>query len=268
MKVYWYFSLLSAFAIVHVFADDCEPKTAVPGYAWNTGQNGEINIPVPRRTAKWKVEITFDKPVNSIQAWQGRNEKCTTRKKTCTFESESWWNKWNANGNVEKLGYQTQFDETSPPPKVTKVVFHYCKGSCKRWKRFDVCAGSHVSPTENPNANTTEKPTNAPTVAPATTAAPIPTVAPTNAPQTNNPNDQTTKKPVDNGKCNTDWTNYKEVIKKSLLFYEAQRSGKLPAYNRIKWRRDSALKDGSDVGVDLTGGYYDGKIDILFERLL
>ena len=46
-------------------------------------------------------------------------------------------------------------------------------------------------------------------------------------------------------------------FKKSFLFYEAQRSGKLPDDNRIQWRGDSALNDGSDVGRDLTGGYYD-----------
>lgn len=42
-----------------------------------------------------------------------------------------------------------------------------------------------------------------------------------------------------------------------LYFYEAQRSGHLPATNRVSWRNDSALNDGSDVGLDLSGGYYD-----------
>ncbi len=51
--------------------------------------------------------------------------------------------------------------------------------------------------------------------------------------------------------------NYSEVIEKSLLFYEAQRSGKLPASNRIPWRGDSMLDD-KDGDVDLTGGYFDG----------
>jgi endoglucanase len=42
-----------------------------------------------------------------------------------------------------------------------------------------------------------------------------------------------------------------------LYFYEAQRSGHLPATNRVSWRNDSAVNDGSDVGLDLSGGYYD-----------
>ncbi|KAJ4467541.1 9 glycosyl hydrolase [Lentinula aciculospora] len=42
-----------------------------------------------------------------------------------------------------------------------------------------------------------------------------------------------------------------------LYFYEAQRSGKLPSNNRVSWRNDSATSDGSDAGLDLTGGYYD-----------
>jgi len=53
--------------------------------------------------------------------------------------------------------------------------------------------------------------------------------------------------------------NYNRVLELSILFYEAQRSGKLPTDNRIPWRHDSALNDGSDVGVDLKGGWYDGK---------
>ena len=51
--------------------------------------------------------------------------------------------------------------------------------------------------------------------------------------------------------------NYGEALQKSLFFYEAQRSGKLPADNGVLWRGDSCLGDGSDVSVDLTGGWYD-----------
>lgn len=57
---------------------------------------------------------------------------------------------------------------------------------------------------------------------------------------------------------------YGEALQKSLLFYEAQRSGDLPEDNRIAWRGDSALKDGQDVGIDLTGGYYDAGDHVKF----
>ncbi|KAF0300354.1 Endoglucanase E-4 [Amphibalanus amphitrite] len=50
---------------------------------------------------------------------------------------------------------------------------------------------------------------------------------------------------------------YQEVLRKSLLFYEAQRSGRLPSNNRIPWRGDSAMNDRGENGEDLTGGYYD-----------
>lgn len=49
-----------------------------------------------------------------------------------------------------------------------------------------------------------------------------------------------------------------EVLKLSLLFYEAQRSGHLPNNSRIPWRGSSALEDSGKHGEDLTGGYYDG----------
>ena len=51
--------------------------------------------------------------------------------------------------------------------------------------------------------------------------------------------------------------NYAEVLRASLLFYEAQRAGKLPANNRISWRGDSMLMDRGNNGEDLTGGYFD-----------
>ena len=50
-----------------------------------------------------------------------------------------------------------------------------------------------------------------------------------------------------------------EVLEKSILFYEAQRSGKLPPTNRIPWRGDSTLNDTGNNGEDLTGGWYDGE---------
>ncbi|KAJ7942915.1 Endoglucanase, partial [Quillaja saponaria] len=57
---------------------------------------------------------------------------------------------------------------------------------------------------------------------------------------------------------------YHDALRKSILFFEGQRSGKLPPDQRIKWRRDSALHDGSTAGVDLTGGYYDAGDNVKF----
>ncbi|XP_011623034.1 endoglucanase 13 [Amborella trichopoda] len=57
---------------------------------------------------------------------------------------------------------------------------------------------------------------------------------------------------------------YGEALDKSLLYFEAQRSGKLPTSQRVLWRGDSALSDGHSVGVDLTGGYYDAGDNMKF----
>ncbi|KAM6586101.1 hypothetical protein CsatB_013103 [Cannabis sativa] len=52
---------------------------------------------------------------------------------------------------------------------------------------------------------------------------------------------------------------YGEALTKSLLFYEGQRSGKLPPNQRVQWRDNSALFDGSAnrSTPNLEGGYYD-----------
>ncbi|MBN2736203.1 MAG: glycoside hydrolase family 9 protein [Spirochaetales bacterium] len=58
--------------------------------------------------------------------------------------------------------------------------------------------------------------------------------------------------------------NYVEVVQKSLFFYDVQRSGPLPAGNPVIWRADSTIHDGSDVGVDLTGGWFDAGDHVKF----
>ncbi|KAJ1273457.1 hypothetical protein BS78_06G282100 [Paspalum vaginatum] len=57
---------------------------------------------------------------------------------------------------------------------------------------------------------------------------------------------------------------YAGAFDKCLQFFEAQRSGKLPADRRVQWRGDSALTDGFAQGVDLVGGYYDSGDHVKF----
>ncbi|KAL7160017.1 hypothetical protein ABFS83_01G066600 [Erythranthe nasuta] len=57
---------------------------------------------------------------------------------------------------------------------------------------------------------------------------------------------------------------YKDALNKSILFFEGQRSGKLPAGQRVKWRADSALSDGKLENVNLSGGYYDAGDNVKF----
>jgi endoglucanase len=58
--------------------------------------------------------------------------------------------------------------------------------------------------------------------------------------------------------------NYGESLQKSIYFYEAQQSGVKPAWNRVEWRADATVTDGADVGVDLSGGWYDAGDHVKF----
>ncbi|GLT84028.1 hypothetical protein SLE2022_022820 [Rubroshorea leprosula] len=57
---------------------------------------------------------------------------------------------------------------------------------------------------------------------------------------------------------------YGDALSKCILFFEGQRSGYLPRGQRMTWRMNSGLKDGSDIGMDLTGGYYDAGDNVKF----
>ncbi|XP_028403983.1 uncharacterized protein LOC114526577 isoform X2 [Dendronephthya gigantea] len=120
-------------------------------------------------------------------------------------------------------------------------------------------------PTTEPAATTTQETTQP--APPTTTQRPTTEPAATTAQETTQPAPPTTtQQPLTEPAATTAQPSiipscskydYNEVLHKSILFYEAQRSGKLPANNRIPWRGDSALEDKGNAGENLAGGWYD-----------
>lgn len=66
---------------------------------------------------------------------------------------------------------------------------------------------------------------------------------------------------VENVECKP---NYREALAKPLLFFQGQRSGKLPPDQQIKWRSNSGLSYGLQDNMDLSGGYYDAGDNVKF----
>ena len=58
--------------------------------------------------------------------------------------------------------------------------------------------------------------------------------------------------------------NYGEALQKSMFFYQAQIAGKKPSWSQVSWRGDAAMNDGADVGLDLTGGWFDAGDHVKF----
>jgi endoglucanase len=64
------------------------------------------------------------------------------------------------------------------------------------------------------------------------------------------PDSSSGAQPSSGGYPNQQWTT---LLGNLLYFYEAQRSGELPSSNRVPWRNSSALDDGIDAHIDLSG---------------
>merc|ERR1712136_37092 len=142
--------VLAALAVSHVSCGTCESKFTEWG-AWSHGRNGELKFPVPDHTTKWRIDIVFDSPVNSIDAWEGKKEKCVPAKNKCFFENEHW-NGVNEAGQELRLGFQKNFDETDTTPKIEKVIFKYCTSEdCDAWNKVVIeCGEEDDSEDETP----------------------------------------------------------------------------------------------------------------------
>jgi hypothetical protein len=63
--------------------------------------------------------------------------------------------------------------------------------------------------------------------------------------------------------------NYEDALQKSLLYFEAQRSGRLPHSQRVTWRHHSGLTDGLEQGVRAymrSASQYNGTVMIVAVR--
>jgi endoglucanase len=58
--------------------------------------------------------------------------------------------------------------------------------------------------------------------------------------------------------------NYVDAFAKSIMYYEASWCGPDAGNNRLKWRGPCHMEDGSDVGLDLTGGFHDAGDHVKF----
>ena len=216
------------------------------------GRNGELCIPVSKYS---KLEISFStRPkefspycfIPSTAATQTATYRlkhwCTSRDgKVCTGYTMRYLNRERVTFASIKEDHRIICDisKSTKPPTVTVTTKTTTRKSdlttVKKVETKNKVTETPKTVKRTAEIKTTKKNTETPT-----TRTTIKTTS------------STTKKKL----CSSKY-NYKEVLHKSLLFYEAQRTGHLPKSNRIPWRKDSMLDDGVAVGHDLSGGYYD-----------
>ncbi|CAL4181265.1 unnamed protein product, partial [Meganyctiphanes norvegica] len=199
---------------------DCDSVVSNTG-GWNGGWQGKFDVPVTNNVNGWTLKVNFDSPISEFEQWSVNTVSSGSR--SVTLGGIQYWNDNLVAGSTLSFDFLYRFSGNQIP-KINSVEFN----------GQNVCGGSNAGSqvTEAPEPTTEAGP-----VVPAVTADPSSAVS----------------------KCNAKY-DYDEALEKSLLFYEAQRSGPLPEDQRVTWRKDSGVNDhGFHNGkkVDLSGGYYD-----------
>ncbi|KAA0192118.1 hypothetical protein HAZT_HAZT001623 [Hyalella azteca] len=234
----------------------CESATIVE--AWPGGYKGTVSFAAPSAYSSVILDLYFLHPVNSLQITTGGQ---------VTSESDTHfvYTVGDSGSAGSTVSYDFQVAYSEQQPLLGAMVFN----------GDDVCgAGGGLTtapPLPNPCAATGTTPYDYPQVGQPYDYPQVgqpydyPQVGqPYDYPQVDQPYDYPqVGQPYDYPQVGQPY-DYPQVLCMSILFYEAQRSGRLPADQRITWRWDSALGDGGDVGVDLTGGYYDAGDHVKF----
>ena len=229
----WIFLLLSIVFILCSPGINGEKTQITVVDEWNSGFKGKITLQLTDDvTDGWTMILSFSAATPNLEIWRAEIVH-NQDDKVYTLKNKPW-NAQLSKGIVFELYFVAKKSVVDGFVPNGKVVF----------KRG---APATIQP-----------PTAGPSTPQSSTARPSSSLPSTNHPilsrprTTPKPSTKPATEPQKPGKYN-----YGEVLKLSILFYEAQRSGKLPRNNRVKWRKDSALGDKGENGEDLTGGWYD-----------
>jgi len=107
--------------------------------------NGKLLLNSDTDLTPKKIEVTFDKPFNSVTLFKGRDMSCSGL--TCTFDVSSWGKKIRA-GKTKKLGMRVRFDESEPLPEVTSIKVDG-KETCKYEPEGTTTTAETTTPSES-----------------------------------------------------------------------------------------------------------------------
>ncbi|XP_041377751.1 uncharacterized protein LOC121390096 isoform X2 [Gigantopelta aegis] len=249
------------------FAEICDPNPSSsvnPGQSsysipnsWYGGFIGQLCMTAPTAVCGWQVTMTFNPAITNIKSlWDGTVQQPATGS-TVVVDDAGYNSDIQAGGQV-CFGFDTAINGVHVSMTTMSITGVFSQtGSCGP-TQAPPTTGVPTTPETTTTTTTTSSPTTTTTTAATTTTTQKTTTTPvtTTTTATTTINQQTTVATA-TPTPGVGRYNYREVLHKSILFYEAQRSGVLPQNNRIPWRGDSAVGDQSPNGRDLSGGWYD-----------
>ena len=234
---------------------------------WSGGMKMNLRFAISEEINGWQMLLVFSKKINTLEIWRAH----TTKNEGKVFRlTNMQWNRKLRKGEDLTMAFLARFNGATPS---LCFVYLMWTGSNNPSPKPTTMQPPSTQITSNPITTTQTPRTTKPTLKTSQPPTRLPSSQQPTSPSTKQPTPPSTKQPTPlsttqaplptTTKASPTVTpscskyDYNEVLNKSILFYEAQRSGKLPKNNRIPWRGDSALGDKGNAGEDLTGGWYD-----------
>ncbi|KAK3104481.1 hypothetical protein FSP39_003142 [Pinctada imbricata] len=242
---------------------------------WPGGMNGEVTLHSDADVTKWKAHIVFSQPIDALELWTSEEVGVSNGGKDHVVQGRTY-NPDMPAGDM-KLGFTARFPAGQEVP--TFCAYLEGQASCG--------GGSSSSGSGSSSSGSGSSSSGTGTVAPTGSGGGGTSAPATSAPDSGSGGSgsggsgSATSAPANSGNQGSSSAgshyhggngyggqacdgspsqtrhDYAKALSLSILFYDAQRSGRLPPNNPVPWRGDSAVDDHGDNGVDLSGGWYD-----------
>ena len=96
---------------------------------WNNGWKGNLNIPIPKDTKRWKIDASFDNKILAGDFWAGQKFWSTDKLSVRVLGND--WSARQKAGNVFKTGFTVNYNEHGPEVnfKTLEITLCWADGS-------------------------------------------------------------------------------------------------------------------------------------------
>ena len=124
LGVMFLLQIISTILVINVFCSEVPCAEYLIVERWRNGWKGNINIPIPKDTNKWKIDATFDRKIQAGDFWAGQKFWSKDRLSVRVLGND--WSARHNGGDVFRTGFTVNYNEHGPEVNFKTLEITLC----------------------------------------------------------------------------------------------------------------------------------------------